>query len=88
VLDGSGGYLAQNIVATYADGTFEYSGSADSNGDGKADLGFVNLGTKQVQSLLMNGTSVIIPTTFTTFTYDDGTGWNAPFVQPTISLPA
>jgi hypothetical protein len=83
VLNGLGGFLAQEIVATYNAGTFEYSGSGDFNGDGKADLGFANLGTKQIQSFLMNGTSVIDAPTYA---YDDGTGWNAPFVQPSVPV--
>jgi hypothetical protein len=86
VLDGSGGFLSQDVVATYADGGYEYSGSADSNGDGRADLGFTNLGTQQVQSVLLNGTSVIVPPAATTFAY--GPDFNAPFVQPSASPTA
>jgi hypothetical protein len=57
LLDGHGGFLDQKIVGSYADGGFEYSGSTDANGDGNADLNFINPTTQETAVWLMNGTT-------------------------------
>ncbi len=84
LMDGSS-FLAQAVVETASDG-WQYVGSADTNGDRKADLTFVNEETKQVAGWLMDGTTAIA--TGMIGAYDDPDaplGWQPPFSVPAIA---
>lgn len=80
-------FLAQAEVGTATDG-WQYLGSADINGDGKADLTFANDGTKDVAGWLMDGTAAIAKAMIGA--YDDPAspaGWQPPFTTPAIASP-
>jgi hypothetical protein len=79
------GFLTQAIVDTATAG-WDYLGSADANGDGKADLEFVNRGTQQVASWLMNGVSPLSQGIIDAYDNPESpAGWLPPFTVPATS---
>ncbi len=80
-------FWAQAEVGTATDG-WQYLGSADINGDGKADLTFANEATKDLAGWLMNGTAAIAKAMIGA--YDDPAspaGWQPPFTTSAIASP-
>lgn len=78
--------LAQAVVGTATEG-WQFLGSADINGDGKADLEFVNPGSRQVASWLMDGTMTTAQGIIGSYDNPDlPAGWQPPFAVPGAEL--
>lgn len=76
--------MADSVVNT-TPASWTYSMSADINGDGKADLTFVDETTLQIVGWLMDGASVSAEGTLGTYDFIDApAGWLPPFATPAM----